>query len=85
MQEEVLRLILLTLQEGAHISRKNLVMYVVQNLEKEYPQASKTSVGHVVQLLYRASCFNVRFRVVYFSYILFSPRKLMLAKVITDL
>ena len=62
MQEEVLRLILLTLSEGAKISRKTLVMYIVQTLEKDYPQASKTSVGHVVQLLYRASCFNVEKR-----------------------
>ena len=37
-----------------------LVMYVVQKLETHYPQASKTSIGHVVQLLYRASCFKVR-------------------------
>ena len=34
-------------------------MFVVQKLEPEYPQASKTSIGHVVQLLYRASCFKV--------------------------
>jgi RING finger/CCCH-type zinc finger protein len=61
MQEEVLKLVLLALSEGVLISRKVLVMYIVQTLEKDYPQASKTSVGHVVQLLYRASCFNVRF------------------------
>ena len=36
-----------------------LVMYVVQKLEPHFPQASKTSIGHVVQLLYRASCFKV--------------------------
>ncbi|VDN59363.1 unnamed protein product [Dracunculus medinensis] len=59
MQEEVLRLILLTLSEGALIARKTLVMYIVQTLREDYPQVSKTSVGHVVQLLYRASCFNV--------------------------
>lgn len=59
MQEEVLKLVLLALSDGAAISRKVLVMYIVQSLEKDYPQASKTSVGHVVQLLYRASCFNV--------------------------
>ena len=34
-------------------------MYVVQKLEPHFPQASKTSIGHVVQLLYRASCFKV--------------------------
>jgi RING finger/CCCH-type zinc finger protein len=60
MQEEVLRLILLTLAEGALIARKTLVMYIVQTLGEDYPQVSKTCVGHVVQLLYRASCFNVR-------------------------
>ncbi|VDK70866.1 unnamed protein product, partial [Anisakis simplex] len=59
MQEEVLRLILLTLSEGALIARKTLVMYIVQTLTDDYPQVSKTCVGHVVQLLYRASCFNV--------------------------
>lgn len=34
-------------------------MFVVQKLESTFPQASKTSIGHVVQLLYRASCFIV--------------------------
>lgn len=62
MQEEVLRLILLTLSEGALIARKTLVMYIVQTLSEDYPQVSKTCVGHVVQLLYRASCFNVSYR-----------------------
>jgi hypothetical protein len=35
------------------------VMFVVQRLEPHFTQASKTSIGHVVQLLYRASCFKV--------------------------
>ncbi|XP_037079121.1 LOW QUALITY PROTEIN: roquin-1-like [Pollicipes pollicipes] len=59
MQEEVLRLVLLALEEGYALSRKVLVMFVVQRLEPHFPQASKTSIGHVVQLLYRASCFKV--------------------------
>uniref|UniRef100_A0A158PBR1 RING-type E3 ubiquitin transferase n=1 Tax=Angiostrongylus cantonensis TaxID=6313 RepID=A0A158PBR1_ANGCA len=59
MQEDVLKLILLALNKGALIARKALVMYVVQMLSEDYPQVSKTCVGHVVQLLYRASCFNV--------------------------
>ncbi|CAD6187969.1 unnamed protein product [Caenorhabditis auriculariae] len=74
MQEDVLRLILITLENGALIARKTLVMYVVTTLSADYPQVlfyslsfdplssfsvSKTCVGHVVQLLYRASCFNV--------------------------
>lgn len=59
MQEEVLRLILLALEDGSALSRKVLVLFVVQRLEKQYPQASKTAIGHVVQLLYRASCFRV--------------------------
>ncbi|CAG9539742.1 unnamed protein product [Cercopithifilaria johnstoni] len=59
MQEEVLKLILLILSEGALMSRKTLVLYIVQALREDYPQASKTCIGHVVQLLYRASCFNV--------------------------
>ena len=60
MQEEALKLILKVLEGGAFLSRKNIVLYVVQQLQQqEFHQASKTSVGHVVQLLYRASCFNV--------------------------
>ncbi|XP_017011686.3 roquin-1 isoform X2 [Drosophila takahashii] len=59
MQEEVLKLVLLALEEGSALSRKVLVMFVVQRLEPQFPQASKTSIGHVVQLLYRASCFKV--------------------------
>lgn len=48
------------LESGNSLSRKNIVLFVVQRLSNDFPQASKTSVGHVVQLLYRASCFNVR-------------------------
>ncbi|XP_011865091.1 PREDICTED: uncharacterized protein LOC105560525 [Vollenhovia emeryi] len=59
MQEEVLKLVLLALEDGSALSRKVLVMFVVQRLEQQFPQASKTSIGHVVQLLYRASCFKV--------------------------
>nr|CAD7423285.1 unnamed protein product [Timema monikensis] len=58
MQEEVLKLVLLALEDGSALSRKVLVMFVVQRLEPHFPQASKTSIGHVVQLLYRASCFK---------------------------
>lgn len=61
MQEEVLKLILLALEDGSALSRKVLVLFVVQRLEPHYPQASKTAIGHVVQLLYRASCFKVCF------------------------
>ena len=59
MQEEVLKLILLALEDGIALSRKVLVLFVVQRLEPKFTQASKTSIGHVVQLLYRASCFKV--------------------------
>ncbi|XP_055336942.1 roquin-1-like [Paramacrobiotus metropolitanus] len=59
MQEEVLKLVLLALETGSALSRKVLVMFIVQKLKPQYSQASKTSVGHVVQLLYRASCFKV--------------------------
>lgn len=61
MQEEVLKLILLALEDGNALSRKVLVLFVVQRLESKFTQASKTSIGHVVQLLYRASCFKVSF------------------------
>lgn len=47
------------LESGNSLSRKTIVQFVVQRLLSDFPQASKTSVGHVVQLLYRASCFNV--------------------------
>lgn len=59
MQEEVLKLILLALEDGSALSRKVLVQFIVQRLQMQFPQASKTAVGHVVQLLYRASCFIV--------------------------
>ncbi|XP_031558019.1 roquin-2-like isoform X2 [Actinia tenebrosa] len=59
MQEEALKLILLALEGGEALCRKVLVLFVVQKLESMFPQASKTSIGHVVQLLYRASCFVV--------------------------
>jgi len=59
MQEEALKLVLLALEDGSALSRKVLVMFVVQRLAPQFPQASKTSIGHVIQLLYRASCFDV--------------------------
>lgn len=59
MQEEAMRLILKVLESGRYLSRKNIVLYVVQQLQSDFPNASKTNIGHVVQLLYRASCFNV--------------------------
>ena len=59
MQEEGLKLILKVLESGRFLSRKNIVLYVVQQLHHDFPNASKTNIGHVVQLLYRASCFNV--------------------------
>ncbi|XP_070305866.1 roquin-2-like [Salvelinus sp. IW2-2015] len=59
-QEDALKLVLLALEDGSALSRKVLVLFVVQKLEARFPQASKTSIGHVVQLLYRASCFKVR-------------------------
>ena len=59
MQEEALKLILKVLESGRYLSRKNIVLYVVQQLQSDFPNASKTNIGHVVQLLYRASCFNV--------------------------
>ncbi|KAH0506672.1 Roquin-1 [Microtus ochrogaster] len=58
MQEEALKLVLLALEDGSALSRKVLVLFMVQRLEPRFPQASKTSIGHVVQLLYRASCFK---------------------------
>ncbi|KAG8141776.1 hypothetical protein E2320_006457, partial [Naja naja] len=48
MQEEALKLVLLALEDGSALSRKVLVLFVVQRLEPRFPQASKTSIGHVV-------------------------------------
>lgn len=62
MQEDVLRLTLHALETVNRMSRKILVLYVVHMLKKHYPKASKTSVGHVIQLLYRAGCFKVEKR-----------------------
>eukprot|EP00062_Callorhinchus_milii_P017285 gi/632969507/ref/XP_007901123.1/ PREDICTED: roquin-1 isoform X3 [Callorhinchus milii] len=59
MQEEAVKLVLLALEDGSALCRKVLVLFAVQRLEPRFPQASKTSIGHVVQLLYRASCFQV--------------------------
>lgn len=77
MQEEVLKLVLLALEDGSALSRKVLVMFVVQRLEPHFPQASKTSIGHVVQLLYRASCFKVIYSDNYMllSQMLYSKKK----------
>lgn len=38
MQEEVLNLVLLALEDGSALSRKVLVMFVVQRLEPQFPQ-----------------------------------------------
>ena len=62
MQDDVLKLILHALETVNRMSRKVLVLYVVHMLKKHYAKASKTSVGHVVQLLYRAGCFKVEKR-----------------------
>lgn len=59
MQDDALKLILHALETVSRMSRKLLVYYVVYMLKRQYPKASKTSVGHVVQLLYRAGCFKM--------------------------
>jgi RING finger/CCCH-type zinc finger protein len=40
MQEEVLKLVLLALKDGSALSRKVLVMFVVQKLEMQFPQVA---------------------------------------------
>lgn len=59
MQEEALKLVHLALEDRTELARKVLVQLVVKKLRTQFTQASKTSIGHVVQLLYRASCFKV--------------------------
>jgi len=44
MQEEALKLVLLALEDGSPLSRKVLVMFVVQRLAPQFPQVSKHSV-----------------------------------------
>lgn len=60
MQEDVLNSILHALNVLGRWSRKNLINYVVWSLKlnKMYEKASRTNVGHVVQILYRAGCFK---------------------------
>ncbi|CAB1352099.1 unnamed protein product [Coregonus sp. 'balchen'] len=48
-QEDALKLVLLALEDGLALSRKVLVLFVVQKLEARFPQASKTSIGHVTK------------------------------------
>ena len=59
MQEKALRLVLKEMGGGAFLSRRDIVLSVVQQLQSEFPQASRTGVEKVVQLLHRAGCFNV--------------------------
>lgn len=60
MQEDVLNSILHALNVLGRWSRKNLINYVVWSLKlnRMYEKASRTNVGHVVQILYRAGCFK---------------------------
>lgn len=60
VQEEALNMVLTALKDGTELSRRVLVDYVVHKLSEDFPnQSTKTAIGHVIQLLYRASCFNV--------------------------
>jgi len=61
MQEDVIKTIrvVLTNADDVCLARKTIVDFVVDQLKHDYPQASRTAIGHVVQLLYRASCFVV--------------------------
>lgn len=52
MQEDVLKLILLALGQGAPIARKTLVIYVVQMLTEDYPQVrTYLSVNFTIHML----------------------------------
>lgn len=83
MQEEALKLVLLALEDGSPLSRKVLVLFVVQRLEPRFPQASKTSIGHVVQLLYRASCFKVK-SILFVKYVTILIKTLYITVLISD-
>ena len=62
MQDDIIQMIAHALDVAKRMSRRVLVLYVVYVLKKQYPKASKTNVGHVVQLLYRAGCFKLEKR-----------------------
>ena len=62
LQEDVLNFVLRALEQFPRLSRRVLVLYVVFMLKKDYVKVSKTSIGHVIQLLYRAGCFKVEKR-----------------------
>ncbi|KPM06726.1 hypothetical protein QR98_0052040 [Sarcoptes scabiei] len=60
IQEEILKLIILALGDDAQLTRKVLTLYILQKIDKKYcSKATKTSVGHVVQILYRSNCFKL--------------------------
>jgi hypothetical protein len=58
MQDDVLRFVLHALETLGRMSRKVLIMYVVYSMKKHWQKISKTNVGHVIQILYRAGCFK---------------------------
>lgn len=61
LQEQVLMAVYTVMSPTPRQSfqRKTLVEYVVHWLSTKYPTVSKTNVGHVIHLMYRASCFQV--------------------------
>ena len=60
LQEQILKVILSTMKSGAEVSRKDLINTITSKLDANlFRQTSKTNIGHVIQLLYKASCFSV--------------------------
>jgi hypothetical protein len=62
MQDDLLKIILHAMDVCGSMPRRNLILYVVYCLKKQYPETSKTSVGHVIQLLYKTGCFKMEKR-----------------------
>ena len=61
MQEEALKLVVLALEDGSPLSRKVLVMFVVQRLTPQFPQVSVIFVLKIIYLL-TVLLFTIRFK-----------------------
>ena len=62
LQEQILKAVFVVMSPRPRrsLQRKTLVEFVVHRLDKKvFSTVSKTSVGHVIHLMYRASCFQV--------------------------
>lgn len=59
VQQDMLQLIIRAFHNFPRLSRKCLVGYIVHMMTPDYPSITNTKVCHAIQILYRASCFNI--------------------------